>query len=361
MTNLNKNTMLNPIYWDCDKDCLIAIDQRALPDKIVWLEIKTFDEIIEAITTLTIRGAPLLGVAATFAIYLGVRDYRGDSMGLCSLVEKLIVQVSATRPTAVNLFIGLRRAQEVCNSLQDKDIEVIEQAILDSAENFLMEERQRSFDIAKHGAVLISDDSNVLTHCNAGMLAVGGIGTALGIIYEAHKQGKINLVYVDETRPLLQGARLTAWELSYWGIKHRLIVDSAASYLISLGKVDYVIVGADRIARNGDVANKIGTYSLSLAANRAQIPFIVAAPLSSFDLSLIDGSDIEIEERDENEVLKFRGIRTAPESTKAFNPAFDITPVELIYAIVTEKGVIFQPNKLKIADHISTKDPDEIA
>jgi len=361
MTNLNKNIILNPIYWDSEKDCLIAIDQRALPDRIIWLEIRTFDEIIEAITTLIIRGAPLLGVTATFAIYLGVRDYRGDSMGLCSLVEKLIVQVSATRPTAVNLFIGLRRAQEVCNSLQDKDIEFIKQAILDSAENFLMEERQRSFDIAKHGAVLISDDSNVLTHCNAGMLAVGGIGTALGIIYEAHKHGKINLVYVDETRPLLQGARLTTWELSYWGIKHRLIVDSAAPYLISLGKVDYVVVGADRIARNGDVANKIGTYSLSLAANRAQIPFIVAAPLSSFDLSLNDGSNIEIEERDENEVLKFRAIRTAPESTKAFNPAFDITPVELIYAIVTEKGVIFQPDKLKIANYISTKDPDEIA
>jgi len=349
------NEPIKPIYWDSEDDCLVILDQRKLPENVVWLRIKTLDELEDAIIKMAIRGAPLLGVAAAFGVYIGIKDFEGSKEGFNALFENTLKRIASTRPTAVNLFAALGRAQEVVNIVADADLGELKAAIFEMANAILKEEEEKSYSIARNGARLIEFGSKILTHCNTGALAVGGIGTALGVVYQAFKDGKVDMVYVDETRPLLQGARLTAWELSSWGIPHRVIVDSAAASLMMKGDVNYVLVGADRIARNGDVANKIGTLSLAVAAHTFEVPFIVAAPLSSFDLSAADGTRIKIEERDEEEVLTCGGRRIAPKSSKAYNPAFDVTPARFVTAIVTEKGLIEKPDKGKISEHVAKR------
>ncbi len=342
-----------PVYWDDGKDCLAVLDQRKLPHSEEWLEICELSELEDAIKGLAIRGAPLLGIAAAYGVYIGIRNYTGDKNGFLKELSVVISRIANTRPTAINLFSSLRRAQEVGRFINQFDIEHIKIKLLGLGDRILGEEEECSRAIARNGADILQTNVRILTHCNTGALAAGGVGTALGIIYEAHRRGYIEEVLVDETRPLLQGARLTTWELLRWGIPFRLLVDGAAPYAMQQKMVDVVIVGADRIVRNGDVANKIGTYSLAVSAHRHRIPFIVAAPTSSFDLSILEGADIPIEQRDDTEITRFAGNDIAPQKTNTFNPAFDITPAELITAIVTERGVIEKPDKYKIADHIS--------
>ena len=344
---------LKPVYWDDEKDCLIILDQRKLPRSEEWLEIKTLSELEDAIRSLAIRGAPLLGIASAYGVYLGIRDYKGDEPGFKKELNRVISRIAATRPTAINLFSTLRRAQEVGRFVDRFDVEHIKIKLLALGNRILSEEEERSCAISRNGADILEANVRIITHCNTGALAAVGLGTALGIIYEAYRRGYVEEVFVDETRPLLQGARLTTWELKRWGIPFRLIVDGAAPYVMQKNMADIVLVGADRIVRNGDVANKIGTYSLAVAAKRHRIPFIVAAPTSSFDLSILEGADIPIEERSDDEITRFCEKEVAPEDVKTFNPAFDITPAELITAIVTERGVIENPDKYKIADHIS--------
>ncbi len=341
-----------PVRWDEKKQALIILDQRKLPAEEVWLEIKELPQLIDAIKSLAVRGAPLLGIAAAYGVYLGIRDCttREDFF---SRIDDVIAQIAATRPTAVNLFAALRRIQEMLQLARSLPLEKIKSKILALGHRILSEEEQRSFAIARHGADILGTSVRVLTHCNTGALAAAGVGTALGVIYEGFNRGYVEMVYADETRPLLQGARLTAWELSRWNIPYKIIVDGAAPYLMQLGKVDVVIIGADRVVRNGDVANKIGSYSLAVAARRHGIPFLVAAPTSTFDLSILEGAAIPIESRSPEEVLSFRGIRVAPEGAEAFNPAFDVVPAELISAIITERGVIENPNLQKVSAHIS--------
>ncbi|RKZ34697.1 S-methyl-5-thioribose-1-phosphate isomerase [bacterium] len=342
-----------PVFWDSDEDCLYILDQRKLPHKEVWRKLTTLAQVEKAINTLAVRGAPLLGIVAAYGVYLGVRKCRGGQKKFFKKLDEVIKRLGNTRPTAVNLFATLRRIQEAKWLSQSFSVDKIKQEIFNLGERILAEEEEQSYSIARNGADILDTSIRVLTHCNTGVLAAGGIGTALGIIYEAHRRGYVEDVLVDETRPLLQGARLTAWELQRWNIPYKIVIDSAAPSLIANGVVDVVIVGADRIVRNGDVANKIGTYSLALAAHKHRIPFIVAAPTSSFDLSLIDGEKIEIELRPKDEVLSFAGKSIAPPQARAFTPAFDITPAELISAIVTERGVIEKPDIHKISAHIS--------
>jgi len=350
---MEKSQPFRAVYWDSNKDCIKILDQRKLPFDESWLEIERLKELEEAIKTLAVRGAPLLGVAAAFGVYIAIKDFDGSYQELIAEIKEAIDRISATRPTAVNLFGSLRRIQEFLWFSKNFTVERIKKSILDTGNMILQEEEKRSYAIARNGTELLNPDSKVLTHCNTGSLATAGIGTALGICHEAYRRGIITEVFVDETRPLLQGARLTAWELERWGIPHRIIVDSAAAFVIAQQMVDAVIVGADRIVRNGDTANKIGTYSLAIAAYRHRIPFIVAAPTTTFDLSLVDGEKIDIEIRNEVEALSCGGKQLVHTGAKAYNPAFDITPAELITAIVTEKGVIMNPEAHKIADHIS--------
>lgn len=348
-----KERDIRPVYWDDEKDCLAVLDQRKLPHSEEWLEIRELSELEDAIKSLSIRGAPLLGIAAAYGVYVGIRKYKGDKKGFLKELNGVISRISDTRPTAINLFSALRRAQEVGRFVYRFDIEHIKMKLLGLGDRILGEEEECSRSIARNGADILEANVRILTHCNTGVLAAGGVGTALGVIYEAHRRGYVEEVLVDETRPLLQGARLTTWELTRWEIPFRLLVDGAAPYAMQEKMVDVVIVGADRIVRNGDVANKIGTYSLAVSAHKHRIPFIVAAPTSSFDLSILEGNDIPIEHRNDAEITQFAGTAIAPKETKTFNPAFDITPAELITAIVTERGVIENPDKYKIADHIS--------
>ena len=350
---MNEDKKFRPVYWDFEKDCLIILDQRKLPNREVWLEIKTLSQVIRAIKNLSVRGAPLLGVVAAYGVYIGVRKFRGNPEAFYMKLKDTIEKISNTRPTAVNLFSTLRRIQEITEFTETSTTDKIKFDILEMAHRILEEEERRSLAISRNGADILDTSVRVLTHCNAGALAVGGVGTALGIIYEAYRRGYVEMVFVDETRPLLQGARLTAWELERWNIPYKVITDSSAAFLMSQGLVDVVIVGADRIVRNGDVANKIGTYSLSIAASKHRIPFIVAAPTSTFDLSLLDGEKIKIEYRNQEEVLSFAGKRIAPKNASAYTPAFDITPAKYVSAIVTERGVIEKPDIYKVASHIS--------
>ncbi len=350
---MGKDDLFRPVFWDDEESCLVVLDQRALPVRERWLRIRTVGRLASAIRSLAVRGAPLLGVAAAYGVYLGVRGCRGSKERFLARLEQTIELLSKTRPTAVNLFSALRRAQEVGLLAETSSVEDVKARLLELGHQVLREEEERSFAIARHGADVLGTSVRVMTICNTGALAAGGVGTALGIIYEAFRRGYVEEVYVCETRPLLQGARLTAWELMRWGIPFRIIADGAAPAVMAQGLVDVVIVGADRIVKNGDVANKIGTYSLALAANRHRIPFIVAAPTSTFDLSKLEGAEITIEERPQEEVLSVLGRRIAPQGACALNPAFDVTPAELVTMIVTERGVVENPNKFKIAAHIA--------
>ena len=312
---------------------LLAIDQRALPRELSWLRITTVDEVIDAIKTLAIRGAPALGVAGAFGVALAAYAHAGDAEKTTLEAER----IASARPTAVNLAWGVRRALATLPAGPD--------AVLAEAQEMLAEDAQVNRVCATHAADLVlrlcpDRPLRVLTHCNTGRLATTAFGTALGAVRVLHARGKIADVLVDETRPLLQGARLTAWELAEAGIPHRLTIDSAAAWAMATGQVDCVIVGADRITADGSAANKIGTYALALAAQRHGIPFVVVAPESTRDLATATGREIVVEERAAAEITHVGGVASAPERTAVFNPAFDVTPAELITAIVTENGVV---------------------
>lgn len=332
---------------------LELIDQRLLPGRCEYLRCQTPQQLFEAIVTLAVRGAPAIGVAAAFGVCLAVRSLtEGTLAEAFELVRKSCDYLAASRPTAVNLFWALDRMKKTAADFvagnPDDSVDAFKRILLEEARAICDEDKRMCEAIARNGEKLIPDGGAVLTHCNAGALATAGIGTALAPMYLAYENGKRFHVYVDETRPLLQGARLTAWELTQAGIEAVLVCDNMAGSLMQAGKVNAVITGADRIAANGDAANKIGTLGLSVLAKHYGIPFHIAAPSSTFDLSIADGTQIPIEQRSANEVRGFGACKTAPENVDVFNPAFDVTPAENITAIVTEKGVIDRPDRGKI-------------
>lgn len=328
------------IEWK--NNSLYILDQSKLPWKEEWINCQKYQQVIDAIKKLKIRGAPAIGVAAAYGVALAAIKYTGYN--LPDYIQNVISEFALSRPTAVNLFVVLKRQGEIVLKNRNKSSTDLKLLLLEEAKKIEEEERERSQAIANYGADLVPPKANILTHCNTGSLATIGLGTALGIIKEVwYRRRDINMVYFTETRPLLQGSRLTGWELAMENIPATLITDNMAGYLMSKGMIDLVIVGADRITLNGDTANKIGTYTLAVLAKHHNIPFYVAAPLSSFDFKLEKGSDIVIEERDPEEVLSVAGKRIAPEGINAINPAFDVTPNDLISAIITEKGIILPP------------------
>ena len=328
---------------------LDLIDQRLLPTEFALLSIRNIEQLHEAIRTLAVRGAPAIGVAAAFGPILALQqlDGQADADEGLQQVERACDYLATSRPTAVNLFWALDRmrakAQRTAHSSQATTRE-LHTVLLTEAQAICEEDIAMCRQIGRHGEPFIQAGFGVLTHCNAGALATAGEGTALAPMFEAYRKGKRFQVYADETRPLLQGARLTAWELQRAGIDATLICDNMAGWLMKEGKIDMVITGADRIAANGDTANKIGTYSVSILARQHDIPFYIAAPSSTFDLSLESGAEIPIEQREADEVTGFGEIRTAPEGIAVYNPAFDVTDAQNITAIITEKGVIKAPN-----------------
>jgi len=320
------------------------IDQTRLPGEEVYIECRTIEEVAEAIRTMKVRGAPAIGVTAAMGLALGGQTIQAETFkGFSQALEGMAALLSRTRPTAVNLAWGLRRLLEVARKSRDLSVPEIKAALVAEARKMREEDIQNNRVMGQHGQTLIPDPARILTHCNAGGLATAGYGTAVGVIRAAAEAGKRIMVWVDETRPLLQGARLTAWELVKARIPVTLIADSMAGSLMGRGQVDVVVVGADRIARNGDVANKIGTYSVALLARAHGIPFYVAAPVSTLDLSLADGSQIPIEERAPEEVTHHGGRRLAPEGVRVVNPAFDVTPASCVDAIITERGIARPP------------------
>ncbi len=326
---------------------LVLIDQTRLPGELVTLECNTVEQTHDAIRRLVVRGAPAIGIAAAYGVLLARPS---DAIGPDREVYLRAIDFLATsRPTAVNLFWALDRMKSVIERTPDVQLH---DALLVEAVTIHNEDRQMCQSIGRHGASLLGDCRSVLTHCNAGGLATSMWGTALAPIYQLHQSGHEIKVFADETRPLLQGARLTAWELSQAGIPVTVLTDSMAGSLLRTGTIDAVIVGADRIAANGDVANKIGTYPLAVLASYHRIPFYVAAPSSTFDLALQCGDLIPIEQRDRSEVAQPQGIRVVPDLAEVINPAFDITPAELVTAIITERGVIESPNCERIARHL---------
>ena len=317
------------------------LDQRLLPAEEVWHSYTTYQEVAEAIRSMVVRGAPAIGVAAAIGAWFGARDIETESSWEFFQQFKEICNVlAATRPTAVNLAWALERMQHFTESNLDRSVLELKIGLEFEALAITQEDEKINQTMGKHGEPLIPDGARVLTHCNAGALATAGYGTALGVIRAAVEAGKQVSVIADETRPFLQGARLTAWELQKDNIPVTLICDNMAGYLMSKGEIDCVIVGADRIAANGDVANKIGTYTVAVLAKEHNIPFYVAAPISTIDFSLSDGSQIPIEERDARELTHIKDIQLAPEGIKVFNPAFDVTPQRLVTAIITENGVV---------------------
>ena len=332
---------LRPIEWHHGRVRLI--DQTRLPGEFVCIETDDPAQIAEAITSMRIRGAPALGIAAAFALALCAREYPGDSVaGLQAALDVCAKMIAATRPTARNLFWALERLHALAHGWT-ADIEALRQALVAEALQIQQDDIESCHRIGDFGADLVPQSATILTHCNAGALATGGYGTALGVIRSAVAAGKQVQVLVDETRPLLQGARLTAWELMCDEIPATLIPDVAAGACLFRGMVDLVVVGADRIARNGDTANKIGTYSLAVLAHENQVPFYVAAPFSTVDLEAASAQDIPIEERSPQEVTHFAGCAVAPEGMPARNFAFDVTPARFITAIITDRGIVRPP------------------
>jgi methylthioribose-1-phosphate isomerase len=329
-----------PIEWLGDR--VRIIDQTRLPQEEVYLEIDDYRELAAAIAELKIRGAPAIGIAGAYAAVLGALKLKtANTSKFLDKLNSIINEIATTRPTARNLFSALERLKSIVTG--GGDSETIRQALVNEAIKIHSEEAEATARISQYGAELIEDGWTILTHCNTGPLATSGYGTALGIIIKAGEQGKNIRVFADETRPLLQGARLTTWELQKAGIPVTLITDSMAGHLMNTGKVNCVVTGADRIATNGDAANKIGTYTLAVLAHENGIPFYIAAPTSTFDLSITTGREIPIEERKPEEVTQIQGVLIAPEGVAAVNPAFDVTPQRHITAIITEKGIIRPP------------------
>ena len=319
------------------------LDQTRLPQEEVYLELNRYQDVASAIKELKVRGAPAIGVAGAYAIALGALEIKaGSKADFLKKLQPVSQTIAATRPTARNLFQAIDRMQSVAEAGQE--VEEIKAALVQEAVTIHSEEAEATVKLSQLGAdELIKDGFTILTHCNAGPLATTGYGTALGIIIYAREQGKQIKVFADETRPLLQGARLTTWELKQADIPTTLITDSMAGYFLNRGEIDCVIVGADRIAANGDTANKIGTYTVAVLAKENGVPFYVAAPTTTIDPSLASGKEIPIEQRSAEEVTHIQGVSIAPDSIQAQNPAFDVTPHKYITAIITERGVIRKP------------------
>ena len=333
-------TEIRPISWSGEK--LELLDQTRLPREEVTVEVNNYQEAIEAIRNMRVRGAPAIGVTAGYAVAMPARDIQASGrQEFMAQLEDAASQIAAARPTAVNLQWAVRRMVDVAGAAQDVD--GIASRLLDEAKRIHQEDEEINRRMGDFGKELIPDGGSVLTHCNAGALATSGFGTAIGVIRAGWEEGKRFQVFNTETRPFLQGARLTAWEFHKLGIPSKLIVDSAAGMLMRQGQISCVITGADRIAANGDTANKIGTYTLAVLAKENRIPFYVAAPLSTIDLSLSHGDQIEIEERPQEEVTHFQGVAVAPLGVQAINPAFDVTPNDYVSAIITEAGVARPP------------------
>ena len=326
--------------------CLELLDQRLLPQRTDYISCADAAQVADAIRQMVVRGAPAIGVAAAYGVALAVRHrFEADAASWRQALEDDLQRLAGSRPTAVNLFWAIERMRRLLERVDGDPREAVEA----EARRIHDEDIAANRRMGDLGAALIEQRCDVLTHCNTGSLATAGYGTALGVIRSAYAQGRINRVYADETRPWLQGARLTAWELSQDRIPYSLLADGAASYLMKQGRVRWVIVGADRVAANGDVANKIGTYGLAVAARHHGVKFMVVAPTSTVDLNISDGSAIPIEQREAAEVLQCGGQALAPADADAWNPVFDVTPAALIDALVTEKGVVRSPTAAKLA------------
>jgi methylthioribose-1-phosphate isomerase len=336
--------MLPTIEWR--DDAVVMIDQRKLPAEEIYVSCRTAVEVARAIKTMVIRGAPAIGVAAAMGLALGVKQSKvTGTQKLAADFYKLCELMAATRPTAVNLFWAIERVKQsfAAGVTAGESVEQLKSRLIAEAGAIHDEDVASCRAIGAHGASVVPDTARILTHCNAGALATAGYGTALGVIRGAIEAGKTVAVFADETRPFLQGARLTAWELVKDGIDTTVITESMAAPLMRDGRIDLVVVGADRIAANGDTANKIGTYTVALVAREHGVPFYVAAPVSTIDLDTPDGRCIPIEERDGREVTHVKAVRLAPEGAKVFNPAFDVTPHGLIAGIITERGIARAP------------------
>lgn len=333
---------LRSVHWNDGK--LIILDQTKLPEEVTYQSCNNYRVIIEAIRKLAVRGAPAIGVAAAYAVVLAAIEasHLDDEEGIYQFLQQASQEIKDARPTAVNLSWAVTEMNKI---ISKKKTDSLITDLLLRAKKIEEQDQKICNQIADNGSALFKGQGklNLLTHCNSGALATAGIGTAFGVIRRLHEKGQLECLYMDETRPLLQGARLTATEAASLGMNCRLITDNMAAIVMSMKHIDAVIVGADRIAANGDSANKIGTYGLAILANYHHIPFYFAAPFSTFDFSITDGKGIPIEERNEEEVKEFHHVRTAPVQVKALNPAFDITPHELITGIITEKGVLKPP------------------
>lgn len=344
MTSTADNSRVETLRWRDDK--LEMIDQRVLPMRFEYLSYANADEVAEGIRSMVVRGAPAIGCAAAYGVALQALAYQhADKPGFEQAMAHGFQVLAASRPTAVNLFWALQRVKEFLQAHAHQSQVQMAAALLALAHEISAEDVRINRAMGDFGAALLKDGARVLTHCNAGALATAGHGTALGVIRSAVEAGKKISVFADETRPFLQGARLTAWEMVQENIPVTLITDNMAGHLMKCGEIDAVIVGTDRVAANGDVANKIGTYMVAVLAHRHNIPFYVACPLSTIDMQLPHGDAIPIEERSHNEVTGFGAQRWAPSGVQVRNPAFDVTPAELVSALVTEKGVVYRPDQ----------------
>ncbi|WP_296865337.1 S-methyl-5-thioribose-1-phosphate isomerase [Thermosyntropha sp.] len=332
---------MKTVYFE--DDVVVVLDQRKLPGEVVYEKLDTVEKVAEAIKLLMVRGAPLIGVTAAFGLAMAVSQFKGSREELKSYFKQAKDLLASTRPTAVNLFWALNRMEQVFNQYAGEDVEIIKKKLKQTALKMYEEDIKVNEAIGEYGSELLPVSARVMTICNAGAAATCGFGTALGVVRAGFNKGRVDKVWACETRPVLQGARLTVWELIQDNIPVTLITDNMAGYVMNLGNVDVVVVGADRIAANGDTANKIGTYSLAVLAYHHNIPFYVAAPLSTIDLNIGSGGDIPIEERDKDEVRKIKDFYITVEDVDVFNPAFDVTPNHLIKGIITEKGVITPP------------------
>jgi methylthioribose-1-phosphate isomerase len=350
MTASPDSTPFSPIRWQDGH--LFLLDQTLLPDREEWIRCDDTEIVADAIRRLAVRGAPAIGVAAAYGLVVGLKEGSAEEEGeaLGKRFDEVSETLGGTRPTAVNLSWALKRGRKVFEAARSEGREAVLEKLLAWAQEVHAQDVETNRRIGEHGAALFAEGDRVLTHCNAGALATAGYGTAIGVINASWDAGRLGQVWVDETRPLLQGARLTAWELKRLGIPFRLVTDSSAGALMSRGLVDRIVVGADRIAANGDVANKIGTYTVAVLAHRHGVPFYVAAPLSTIDRDTSSGADIPIEIRQEGEITDVFGRRIAPQETPAMNFAFDVTPAELVSAIITEQGVLRAPYEASIAD-----------
>lgn len=346
---MSEKADLPTMYWE--DGILYLLDQRYLPHKTDYRACRTYGEVVDSIKEMSVRGAPAIGISAAFGMASAAREALAkgfNSLQLLAYLQEASARLLQSRPTAVNLYWALQRIDAWLIEHSNEEPSFIAEGLEVEAKQIHAEDIENNRRIGLYGADLVPDKASILTHCNAGALATGGYGTALGVIQSAAEQRKDIHVFVDETRPLLQGARITAFELLHNNISATLITDNCAGSVIAQGKVDLIIVGADRIAANGDTVNKIGTYTLAVLASYHNIPFYVAAPLSTFDPAIIDGYDVTIEERAQKEITHIDDVLIAPDGTVAYNPAFDVTPAALVTAIITEKGIVSRPDREKL-------------